>query len=177
MASSEQRRPLVTYYIRYIYILLAFVTAALTVRLLRSMPEFLFVIPRLDSNSNAAGKTSYERGEHKCKACGESKGRSCFNGRDLSNQKQKVNAKAPYTLVCLACKTREEELVSKLEQLDARTCRKCFAGCRWHKPTCTAKFTVRFAEGNLEFLTFRSTHKTVYRSSDTEYYKRLGVLS
>ena len=124
-----------------------------------------------------AGKTRYNIEVHDCKACKEAKARSHFKGQDLKDQKKKVKAGETYTLVCLACKSREEDLTGKLDQLNAHTCRKCFAGSRWHKETCTATFKIRVTEDDLKFLTFRSQYIDRYRLKDAAYYMRLGVLN
>ena len=82
-----------------------------------------------------------------------------------------------YTLVCLPCKDREQQLKTKIEQLHAGFCpRSCGTQLFRHAVGCKARFKVRLSVDDLQFMCFRDGNKTKYVLTDVAYYERLGVL-
>ena len=114
-----------------------------------------------------------------CAACSKAQGRVLYSKKDLNNNQTKNKAGKPYTLVCLACKEREEELVERLDSIDARNCPRrppCGSSEFRHKDRCTAKFKARLSSDDLEFMSLRRGHREKYPLADLAYYERLGVL-
>ena len=125
----------------------------------------------------AKGRKIANPGEQDCAACQCRKTRANFDKKDLNNKQVKEKAGSSYTLVCLECKARERELLTRLESLDARLCpRSCGTQLFRHAEKCRAKFRVRLTEEDLEFLSFRPGTRTKYFVQDVAYYRKLGVL-
>ena len=94
------------------------------------------------------GRSAAAQSDPQCAACRRCKSRNDFDKKDLNNKHQKEKAGTSFTLVCSPCKTRERELIKKLDTLHAGMCpRSCGTQLFRHSDSCKAKFRVRITEG------------------------------
>ena len=124
------------------------------------------------------GCTKRSHGMQECVACKQTLGRTFFNGEDLKKQKKKEKAHASYTLVCIACKERERQILQTIDELKGKPCRRCYTSTWRHMLNCPAmKVTkLRLSRNDLEWLKFRARHRSSPFLTDLKYYEDIGVL-
>jgi hypothetical protein len=135
--------------------------------------------PLICTECRGEGRTKHVAALFECAACSKAQGRVLYSKMDLNDNQKKSKAGKTYTLVCLACKEREDGLVERLNSIDARRCPRrppCGSSEFRHKDRCTARFKARLSSDGLEFMSFRRGHRDKYPLADLAYYERLGVL-